>query len=87
MWRQTARGLPVIGIVLVALIVVGVAALIAVIVQPRATFEVAGKNKTTWLILLAVGLVLFGPVGGLLGIFYLGAVRPKVREAAHSALR
>ncbi len=75
-----------IGIVLGALIVVGVAALIAVIMQPRATFEAAGKNKTTWLILLVVGLVLFGPVGGLLGIFYLAAVRPKIRAAGHSAL-
>jgi predicted PurR-regulated permease PerM len=72
--------------VLLAVVVVGVAALIAVIMQPRATFEAAGKNKTTWLILLAVGLVLFGPVGGLLGIFYLAAVRPKIRAGGHSAL-
>lgn len=54
----------------------------AVIVQPRATFEAAGKDKTTWLILLAVGLVLFGPVGGLLGIVYLAGVRPKIRRHA-----
>ena len=73
------------GIFVLALVVVGVSALIAVIMQPRATFESAGKNKTTWLILLAVGLVLFGPVGGLLGIVYLAAVRPKLRSR-HSAL-
>jgi hypothetical protein len=70
----------VIGPFVLALVVVGAAALMAVIVQPRASFEAAGRNKTTWLILLAVGLVLFGPVGGLLGIFCVAVVLPTARR-------
>lgn len=74
-----------IGPSVLALVLVGVAALVAVILQPRTTFEAAGKNKTTWLILLVVGLVLFGPVGGVLGIVYLAAVRPKIRATARQS--
>ena len=39
----------------------------------------AGQNKTLWIVLQAVGLIV--PFGFILAIVYLAAIRPKVIAA------
>jgi hypothetical protein len=55
-------------------------ALIDAATRPDDAFKRAGQNKVVWIILPIVGLVLLGFVGGIIGIVYLAAIRPKVRE-------
>jgi hypothetical protein len=45
-------------------------------------FERIGQSRSTWMILLLLGVFCFGIVGAVLGIYYLTSVRPKLRSAA-----
>jgi len=47
--------------------------------RPGPAFDAAGQSKVLWIVLPIVGLFLFFVVGGILGIVYLAAIRPKVR--------
>ena len=60
---------------------VAVWALIDAAIRPTMAFQAAGQNKVLWIILPIVGLFLFGFIGGILGLVYLGVIRPKVRSA------
>ncbi len=60
---------------------VAVWALIDAAIRPTMAFQAAGQNKALWIILPIVGLFLFGFIGGILGLVYLGVIRPKVRSA------
>ena len=70
-------------IVLVALgsLVLAVWALIDAAVRPESAFRAAGQSKVLWIVLPIVGIFLFTFVGGVLGIVYLAAIRPKVKLA------
>jgi Protein of unknown function (DUF2516) len=54
-------------------------ALIDAATRPGPAFQAAGQNKVLWIILPIVGLFFFFVVGGILGIVYLAAIRPKIR--------
>ncbi len=56
-------------------------ALIDAASRPDEAFRQAGQSKVLWIILPIVGFVLLGFVAAILGIVYLAAIRPKVREA------
>lgn len=68
--------------VFVVLVAVGVWALVDVLLRPTTAFEVAGRRKGLWLVLLIAGLLLGGLPAGVLGAVYLLAVRPGLRAAA-----
>ncbi len=48
--------------------------------RPEEAFRRAGQNKTLWIILSIVGLVVLGFVGGAVALVYLTAIRPRVKE-------
>ena len=54
-------------------------ALIDAASRPDVAFQRAGQSKVLWIILPIVGALLLGPVGGILGLVYLTAIRPKVK--------
>jgi hypothetical protein len=66
------------------LFVVGIWALLDVIYRPTQAFRAAEKSKALWLVLLIVGFLFAGVLSGLMGMFYLVAVRPKVKAAGRS---
>jgi hypothetical protein len=70
--------------IMLVLFVLGVWALIDVISRSTHAFKAADESKPLWLVLLIVGLVFAGVLSGLLGVFYLVTVRPKVKAAARS---
>ena len=70
--------------IMLVLLVLGVWALVDVISRSTHAFKAAEKSKTFWLVLLIVGLVFAGVLSGLLGVFYLVTVRPKVKAAGRS---
>jgi hypothetical protein len=56
-------------------------ALIDAAIRPTMAFQAAGQNKVLWIILPIVGLFLFGFIGGIIGLVYLGVIRPKIKSA------
>jgi Protein of unknown function (DUF2516) len=70
-------------VLLVALASLGLAvwALADAAVRPGQAFKAAGQSKTLWILLPIVGIFVFSIVGGLLGVVYLVAIRPKVRQS------
>jgi len=61
--------------------VVAVWALIDAAIRPEPAFKAAGQSKVLWIVLPIVGIFLFAFIGGILGIVYLIAIRPKVMLA------
>jgi hypothetical protein len=49
--------------------------------RDEARFRAAGQNKTLWIVLNALGLVVWG-VGAIVALVYLLVVRPKVAAVA-----
>jgi hypothetical protein len=68
----------VVGVVLLASIVVGIWAFIDAAMKSSRAFQSVGSRKTVWLLLIAVTVVALGPVGGAVGWYYLGIIRPRV---------
>ncbi len=62
----------------IACLVIAVWALVDAFLRPGRSFRAAGQNKALWIALPIIGLALFVVVGGLIGAFYLLAVRPKI---------
>ncbi len=62
-------------------IAVALWALIDALVRPAWAFRAARQYKALWVILPIVGLWLAFIPGGILGVVYLVAIRPKVRRA------
>ena len=60
-------------------LVLAIWAIIDAASRPEPAFQRAGQSKVLWIILPIVGLFFFFIVGGILGIVYLAAIRPKVR--------
>jgi hypothetical protein len=58
--------------------VVALWALVDAAIRPQAAFRAAGQSKVLWIVLPLVGIILFAVVGGILGVVYLTAIRPKV---------
>jgi hypothetical protein len=50
--------------------------------RSQADFERIGQSRSTWILLLLLGIFCFAIVGAVLGIYYLTAVRPKLRAAS-----
>jgi hypothetical protein len=71
-------------LVIIAVVLVSIAvplwALVDASGRPEAAFRAAGQNKTLWIVLSAVGLVVPG-LGPVLPVVYLLAIRPQVRAA------
>jgi hypothetical protein len=49
--------------------------------RPEQAWQAAGQNKTLWIVLQAAGLIAMAPVGLVLALVYLLAIRPKVRDS------
>jgi hypothetical protein len=85
MWKRAGEsGVDWLYPIMLVLFVLGVWALIDVISRSTHAFKAADKSKPLWLALLIVGLVFAGVLSGLLGVFYLVTVRPKVKAAGRS---
>lgn len=52
--------------------------------RPDAAWAAAGQNKTLWIVLPLVGIVLCG-LGVIAAIVYFAAIRPKVAEAEQAS--
>ncbi|HEV8295811.1 MAG TPA: DUF2516 family protein [Acidimicrobiales bacterium] len=48
--------------------------------RPDWQFQLTGTNKTVWIVLAIVGMVVCAPVGLVSGIIYLASVRPKLEQ-------
>jgi len=69
-------------LILIASVGLGLLALVDVIIRPKQDFQVAGKSKSLWVVLLVVGFLFAGLLEGLFAIIYLATVRTKVRGAS-----
>ena len=65
-------------VVVLGSLVVAVWALFDAAIRPGPAFKAAGQSKALWIILPIVGVFLFTIVGGIAGVVYLSAIRPKV---------
>ena len=75
-------GLPeffVIAIVTIVFLVFPVWSLADAVMRTPQDFDRIGQSRTTWIVLLLLGVFCFGIVGAVLGIYYLLSVRPKLR--------
>jgi hypothetical protein len=61
--------------------VVALWALIDASIRPEPAFRAVGQSKVLWIVLPIVGIFLFVVIGGILGVVYLVAIRPKVKLA------
>jgi hypothetical protein len=71
-------------LVFLALICVGISvwALADVASKPESAFVNAGLSKVTWVVLIAVFIVVFAPVAFVLSMVYLLAIRTKLLNPA-----
>jgi len=69
----------VIAIVSIVVLVFPVWALVDAVMRRPQDFDRIGQSRTTWIVLLLLGVFCFGIVGAVLGIYYLLSVRPKLR--------
>jgi hypothetical protein len=67
-------------VVLLFLIGIGVSvwALADITSKPEAAFVGAGMSKLTWVVLIAVFIVVFAPVAVVFSVVYLASVRSKL---------
>jgi hypothetical protein len=70
-----------VAVVVGLLTLVPIWALIDAVSRPSAAFYTAGSHKGAWIGVILVLWLLTGVLGGLLSIWYLLSVRPKVRRA------
>lgn len=63
--------------------VVGIWAIVDAAMKPDAAWKAAGKSKVAWIVTLVVCMFLFLIVGGIVGVVYLTAIRPKVAAARY----
>jgi hypothetical protein len=59
--------------------VFGIWALVEVLRYREDEFEAVGKNRTTWLVLLIVGLAVCQPLGAVAGVLFLWRHRPELQ--------
>ena len=69
-------------LVVLASLVFVVWALVDAAIRSKEAFAQVGQSKTLWIVLLLVGLVVFPPIGGILGVVYLKRIRRKVLSAS-----
>ncbi len=50
--------------------------------RTSASFKAAGSSKTSWVACLLIFMILFAPVGIILGFVYMLNIRPRVRKYA-----
>jgi Na+-driven multidrug efflux pump len=65
-------------LVLAGGVVIAVFGVVDAAVTPDASFRAAGKSKVSWIVAIAATTIVFLPMGGVVAIYYLVAVRPKV---------
>jgi hypothetical protein len=61
-------------------------ALVDAVRRGKAPFVAAGRNRTVWIAILIVALIVPPVIGSGIGVWYLVAVRPKVAAAGTPAL-
>ena len=77
--RNTHFGIgTVLGLVLLTSIVVGIWAFIDAAMKPRQAFNAVGVSKARWMVGIAVTVLVLGPIGGAIALYYLAIIRPKV---------
>ena len=66
--------------ILILLLIFGVPvwALIDIATRPEESFAAVGRNKTNWVVLMIVGIILIFPLAFVAALVYLIAVRPKL---------
>jgi hypothetical protein len=62
----------------VAILVIGIVAVVDIAKRPSEAFQRAGQNRTMWLLLVILLTVFCGIIGVVVSIFYLVNIRPKV---------
>jgi hypothetical protein len=68
------------GLFFLAPLVLGIVALVDAIGRPEPVWKRAGQERTLWIVLIAVGLVLC-VVGAIIDIVYLATIRPALVRA------
>ena len=69
----------IIAIVSIVFLVFPVWSLADAVMRTPQDFDRIGQSRTTWIVLLLLGVFCFGIVGAVLGIYYLSSVRPKLQ--------
>jgi hypothetical protein len=69
----------VIAIVSIVFLVFPVWSLADAVMRTPQDFDRIGQSRTTWIVLLLLGVFCFGILGAVLGIYYLLSVRPKLQ--------
>lgn len=69
----------IIAIVSIVFLVFPVWSLADAVMRTPQDFDRIGQSRTTWIVLLLLGVFCFGIVGAVLGIYYLLSVRPKLQ--------
>lgn len=61
-----------------AFAIVPIVAIVHAMAHPSSDFDAIGQSRSVWLVLLLVTLVLCGPIGAILGAYYLIKVKPQL---------
>jgi len=69
----------VIAIVSIVFLVFPVWSLADAVMRTPQDFDRIGQSRTTWIVLLLLGVFCFAIVGAVLGVYYLLSVRPKLQ--------
>jgi hypothetical protein len=69
----------VVALVAIVFLVFPVWSLADAVMRRPQDFDRIGQSRTTWIVLLLLGVFCFGIVGAVLGIYYLLSVRPKLQ--------
>jgi uncharacterized protein DUF2516 len=64
-----------------ACLAVSIWAIVDALLRPDSQWAAADQNKVAWVVALAVGTFLLGPIGLIVAIVYLISVRPKFRPS------
>jgi hypothetical protein len=65
-------------LMVIASLVVAVWAMVDAAGRPKDGFNQIDQNKAVWIALPLVGIVIFAPIGGIVGLVYLRLIRRKV---------
>ena len=65
----------------ILVLILTVWALVDAATKPDAAWAAAGKSKSTWIVVLAIGII-FGCVGLVASIIYLVSVRPALTSSS-----
>jgi hypothetical protein len=66
------------GLILLTLVAITIWAIVDAALRPESQWPAAGQSKPLWIVMMVAGALLLPPIGTLLAIAYLVAIRPKL---------